>query len=113
MAATFSGTEAFTSSVTRVYLSISSPSPLYRPSLMTTLIMARSTARSVPTFTGTHSRDLAAVFDSRTSKVTISTLRSAMAFSSRCATGMWLVWVSRQLLPKLSTNLVLSKSQLS
>ena len=109
----FVATSALTSSVTRVYLRNSSPSPLYSPSAMTTLIIARMTARSVPTLTGTHSRDLAAVFDRRTSKVTISTPLSAIAQSMRCATGMWLVWVSRKLLPKFSTNLVLSKSQLS
>ena len=77
------------------------------------MLREQGTAPSVPGFMGTHSVDLAAVLESRTSKVTIFTPRSTMAAVSRWVVGMWLVWASRTPLPKLRTNLVLSKSQLS
>ena len=75
--------------------------------------MARTTARSVPGLTGTHSLDFAAVLESRTSNVTIFTRLSTSARASRCAIGTWLVWASRTLLPKFRMYLVLSSSQLS
>ena len=79
-----------------------SPRPLYRLFSRTTLLMARRTAQSPPGLIGTHSSDLAAVFDILTSKVTSFAPRSTFARMTRCATGMWLVWVSRMLLPKFS-----------